>query len=198
MHNVRSRLTLGCFVLFINRKPGFVNKIVNRKPGFVISAMIRINNLLLDATTVQAKSIARRRKNFNFHKENSDTLQRLLNAMEPLSFIRPHKHEDPDKREVFLALRGRILVIEFNEAGNVEDYLILDPLQGNFGVEIPERIFHTIISLEPGTVAYEVKDGPYSPIDDKNFASWAPEEGSPDALPYLKDLLKSLSIQIIT
>jgi len=156
--------------------------------------MIKINKTLLDSVSSEARSIPRKRKNYNFHKEYSDTLQRLLNAMEPMSYIQPHKHEDPDKREAFIALRGRILVVEFDELGNINDHIILDPLNGVYGAEIPERTFHTIVSLENGSVAYELKDGPYSPIDDKNFASWAPPEGSPDASPYLKDLLIQLNI----
>ena len=151
--------------------------------------MIRIDTTLLDSVTGEARSLPRLRKNYNFHKEYSDTLQRLLNAMEPLSYIRPHKHEDPDKREVFFALRGRILIVEFDEAGNITDHQILDPVKGVYGTEISERTFHTIVSLESGTVAYEIKDGPYSPIDDKNFASWAPAEGSAEAVPYLRSLV---------
>ena len=157
--------------------------------------MIKIDNFLLNKTSAQAKVAPRRRMNFNFHKDSSDTLQRLLNAMEPLSYIQPHKHEDPDKREAFFALRGRIAVIEFDEVGNIADHILLNPMIGNFGAEIPERTFHTIISLDPDTIAYEIKDGPYSPIDDKNFASWAPKEGNPGADAYLRDLLKELNIE---
>jgi cupin fold WbuC family metalloprotein len=158
--------------------------------------MIHINKQLLDSVSSEARSIPRRRKNYNFHKEYSDTLQRLLNAMEPMSYIQPHKHENPDKREAFIALRGRILVVEFDEQGNILDHIILDPLNGVYGAEIPERTFHTIISLETGSVAYELKDGPYIPIDDKNFASWAPPESSPNASSYLEDLLRQLNIVI--
>ena len=157
--------------------------------------MIKIDNFLLNKTSAQAKVAPRRRMNFNFHKDSSDTLQRLLNAMEPLSYIQPHKHENPDKREAFFALRGRIVVIEFDELGNIADHILLNPMIGNFGAEIPERTFHTIISLDPDTIAYEIKDGPYSPIDDKNFASWAPKEGDPDADAYIRDLLKELNIE---
>ncbi len=158
--------------------------------------MILINKNLLDSVSSEASSVPRKRKNFNFHKEYSDTLQRLLNAMEPMSYIQPHKHQDPDKREVFIALRGRILVVEFDENGGISDHIILDPLKGVYGAEIPERTFHTIVSLEDGSVAYEVKDGPYSPIDDKNFAGWAPREGSPHASSYLEALLKQLHVVI--
>ena len=157
--------------------------------------MIIIDSHLLNAVSAQAKVSPRRRKNFNFHKDYSDTLQRLLNAMEPLSYIQPHRHADPDKREVFFSLRGRIAVIEFDDLGNITGHTVLDPSDGNFGAEIPERTFHTIIPLDPETVAYEVKDGPYSPIDDKNFASWAPKEGSANATEYLKGILKKLGIR---
>ena len=156
--------------------------------------MIRIDKNLLDSVSAGAKAVPRRRKNYNFHKEYSDTLQRLLNAMEPMSYVQPHKHEDPDKREVFFALRGRMLVVEFDPAGNITDHIILDPLKGVYGTEIPKRTFHTIVSLESDTVAYEVKDGPYSAMDDKNFASWAPKEGSTGTRQYLEELLKKLGI----
>lgn len=157
--------------------------------------MIIIDSKLLDVVSAQAKVSPRRRQNFNFHKDYSDTLQRLLNAMEPLSYIQPHRHADPDKREVFFSLRGRIAVIEFDDLGNITGHMVLDPSDGNFGAEIPERTFHTIIALDPDTVAYELKDGPYSPIDDKNFASWAPKEGSAGATDYLKGILKKLGIR---
>jgi cupin fold WbuC family metalloprotein len=158
--------------------------------------MIRIDSQLLDETSAKAKLPPRRRMNHNFHEQYSDTLQRMLNAMEPLSYIQPHKHENPDKREVFFSLRGRILVIEFDESGNITDHTLLDPLSGNFGAEIPERTFHTIVALDPDSVAYEVKDGPYAPIDDKNFAAWAPKEQAPTAIEYLRNLLVKCNFQI--
>ena len=157
--------------------------------------MIKIDTRLLDETSSKAKISPRRRMNYNFHKDLSDTFQRLLNAMEPLSYIQPHKHEQPDKREVFFALRGRIVVIEFDESGNIADHILLDPLTGKFGAEIPERTYHTIVALDPDTVAYEMKDGPYSPIDDKNFASWAPKEGDPGTRKYLEEILFRVGIK---
>lgn len=158
--------------------------------------MKKIDSGLLEKTSQLAKASSRKRMNFNFHTGPEDTLQRLLNAIEPNSYIQPHKHEAPDKREVFFALRGRIVVIEFDDYGNITDSIILDPKRGNFGVEIDVRTWHTIISLEPGTVAYEFKDGPYSPIDDKNFAPWAPSEGEPEKLQYQIHLLNKLNIPL--
>ena len=112
--------------------------------------------------------------------------------MEPDTYVRPHKHVNPDKREVFFILKGKAAVIEFDEKGNITDHEILDPLQGSYAAEIAPGVFHTIVSLETGTVAYEVKDGPYNPEDDKHFAAWAPEEGSAESDPYLKNLLSEI------
>lgn len=151
--------------------------------------MISIDDTLIEKIASKARHAPRRRMNHNFHPALSDPLQRMLNVMEPLSYIRPHKHENPDKVEAFILLKGRIVVVEFNPDGSVFDHLLLDPLNGNYGVEIAPRTFHTIVALESGTTVYEVKNGPYDPVDDKNFASWAPPEGSGEAPEYLRDLL---------
>jgi len=154
--------------------------------------MIKIDNGLLEEVSSQAKTSARKRMNFNFHDRPEALMQRMLNAMEPETYIQPHKHESPDKSEAFFCLRGKILVVEFEEDGQISDHFLLDASNGNFGCEIKPRRYHCIISLETGSVAYEVKDGPYNPAVDKHFAPWAPAEGSPDAIHYLKKLLASL------
>jgi cupin fold WbuC family metalloprotein len=74
----------------------------------------------------------------------------MLNAMEPGTYVQPHKHENPDKREAFLLLRGKMLVVSFDEAGQVTDHVVLDPQAGNFGLEVPPRTYHTLICLAKG------------------------------------------------
>lgn len=156
--------------------------------------MIKINEEFISKTSEKGKQSARKRMNYNFHKHDAATLQRMLNAMEPDTYIQPHKHENPDKVEAFFVLRGRILLVEFDENGKITDHIILDPKTGNFGGEVPPRTWHTLISLEEGSVAYEVKDGPYDPSVDKNFANWAPAEGDEDCLEYNKQILNKLGI----
>lgn len=36
-------------------------------------------------------------------------------------------------------------------------------------------------ATHPGTVLFEFKAGPYSALDDKDFAPWAPTEGQADS-----------------
>jgi len=158
--------------------------------------MIKIDNKFLDITSARAKVAERRRMNYNFHPDHEDPLHRMLNAMEPGTYIQPHKHEDPDKFEIFLALRGRFVVIIFDENGNITDHAILDSQEGKYGVEIPEKVFHMLLSLEPGSVAYEIKEGPYRPFTAKNFASWAPAEGDPEVENYIQKLLLQLGVKV--
>jgi cupin fold WbuC family metalloprotein len=154
--------------------------------------MIRIDKALTEKLSSEAKASPRLRKNYNFHKHPGDPLQRLLNAMEPGTYVRPHKHENPDKREIFFVLKGKAAVVEFDEHGTITDHVILDPLNGSWGTEVAERTFHTVIPLEPGTMTYECKDGPYDPLDDKNFATWAPLEGTEEASVYLQKITEAI------
>jgi len=160
--------------------------------------LIKIDQALLSSISEKALKSERKRTNYNFHKAPDDKLQRLINAIEPYSYIQPHKHENPDKREVFFILKGKMAVVEFDENGKIIDHFILDAEKGNFAIEIPERTWHTVISLEKTSVAYECKDGPYNPADDKNFADWAPKEGDSNCKAYIDDLLKNLQLQIQT
>jgi cupin fold WbuC family metalloprotein len=151
--------------------------------------MVTIDRELLSKVSSEAKTSARLRKNYNFHSDYADPTNRMLNAFEPGTYVRPHKHESPDKWEVFVVLTGRALILRFNREGEIIERIVLDQAQGVYGVELPPREWHTVLSLAPGTVLYEVKPGPYAPIDDKNFAPWAPEEGSPEVAAYLASLL---------
>ncbi|MBN1415766.1 MAG: WbuC family cupin fold metalloprotein [Bacteroidales bacterium] len=156
--------------------------------------MIIIDKKLTDGLVRDAVNLTRKRKNHNFHRVFSDPMNRMLHAMEPETYVQPHKHEDPDKREVFVILKGRVVIVEFDDAGIITEYIILDPLTGNFGAEIQPRTWHCLIVLEKGSLVYEVKDGPYDPSDDKHFASWAPAEGDPGSEEYKRALLKQLRL----
>lgn len=147
-----------------------------------------VSDKLLDELSLKASNSPRQRLNLNFHEELSDPMNRMLNAFEPGTYIQPHKHENPDKREVFIVLRGSMLMVIFDDSGNPTDFVLLDPKKGTYAIEIPPRTWHSVISLESGTVVYEIKDGPYIPITDKNFAHWAPKEGDASCSVYLTRL----------
>ena len=150
-----------------------------------------IHNDLFREISRKAAESERRRINHNFH-QLQDPAQRFLNAIEPDSYIRPHRHVNPTKDEAFLVMKGRGAVFVFSDQGDIEQVIELNVNKGNMGVDIPGGIYHTIVSLESGSVFYEVKAGPFDPTLDKGFASWAPEENSPEALDYLNHLKTEL------
>jgi cupin fold WbuC family metalloprotein len=156
--------------------------------------MIKIDQNLIDGLAHKAFNSSRKRINYNFHKVPGDPLQRLLNVMHPGTYLQPHKHENPDKREVFIALKGKFLALEFEEDGAIRDFMILEPAAGNFAAEVPARTYHSIICLEPDSVIYELKDGPYDPGDDKHFAKWAPKEGESGCDEFIRNILQLCGI----
>lgn len=158
--------------------------------------MIKIDQTLIDEMILKSRNAKRGRVHYTFHKSDDDTLQRMLNAMQPGTYIRPHKHENPNKREVFLVFTGKFLVVEFDENGKITDHMILNANSNQYAVEIAERVYHTVICLAPDSIAYELKDGPYDPVDDKNFANWAPKEGGKGCDDFIQKILNELNIQI--
>jgi len=154
--------------------------------------MLHIDDKMLASLMEQARSSPRKRKNLNFHTISADPMHRMLHAMETGTYVQPHKHENPDKREAFIILTGRVAVIQYTEKGEVSDFIILDPETGNFGVEIAPRSWHSLICLESGSVVYEVKDGPWDPADDKFFAPWAPKEGDAACRQYNRMILEKV------
>ncbi len=109
----------------------------------------------------------------------------MLNAVEPDSYIVPHRHLSPHKAETIIVLAGRVGVLAFDETGQVTMCRILAPNSGTIGVDIPVGVMHSLVALEPGTVFFESKAGPYLPLTREEKASWAPSEGSEGADAYL-------------
>lgn len=130
----------------------------------------------------------RRRVILPLHKGHSAPLQRMFNAVQPGSYLRPHRHATPPKAENLLVWQGTVAFFEFADNGQVRRRIILRADGPDFGVDLEPGIFHTFVALEPDTVLFETKPGPYAAIHDKDFPSWAPPEGSPETAGYLEHL----------
>ncbi|MDT8316739.1 MAG: WbuC family cupin fold metalloprotein [bacterium] len=153
-----------------------------------------IDRKLLEKTSEKAAASPRLRMNHNFH-ELSDGVQRMLNAIEPGSYTRLHRHLDPDKMELFILLKGKGAVITFDDDGLPLACFKLEAGGETLGLEVPPGVWHTVVSTEVGTVFLEVKDGPYLPSTDKDFASWAPLPDTPEAERYMAGLFRELDRQ---
>ena len=155
-----------------------------------------IGPTLLDQIWRQARESRRKRKNFNFHLRESDPANRLLNAVEPESYVRPHRHMDPAKDETIIAVRGSFGVVFFDERGAVTMSLVIRAGGETMGVNIPHGIYHTLVALDSASVFFEAKAGPYVPISMAEFAAWAPAEGDLGSLAYLEKLRDLFDFQL--
>lgn len=122
-----------------------------------------IDKKLLDDVSNKAKASERLRMNFNFHESLDSKAQRLLNALEPGTILPIHRHRHT--AETYFLVRGKINVMFYSEEGVVTETFCLDPLDGRYGVQISKGQWHTLEVLESGSVIFEVKDGPYMPIE---------------------------------
>lgn len=118
-----------------------------------------IDNKLIDRVVEQAKESPCLRMNYNFHPSLDDKCHRLLNALEPGTEVPIHRHGTKD--ETFIILRGRVRVNIYNDRGEVTQTTVLCQEDGNLGVDIPKGLWHNVECLEPGSVIFEVKEGPF-------------------------------------
>lgn len=79
--------------------------------------------------------------------------------MEPGTVVPIHKH--PTKDETFVILRGKVRVTTHNDDGSVIEDVVLCNEDGRYGVNIPKGVWHTIEAMEPGSVIFESKEGPF-------------------------------------
>ena len=118
-----------------------------------------IDNKLLEDLTRQAKSSPRLRMNFDMRNTPDDKSQRMLNAIEPGTVMPIHRHMGSS--ETCLCVRGHFVEYFYDEKGNVTD--TFDMLPGGLIINVPIGQWHSLKSLESGTVLFECKDGKYEP-----------------------------------
>ena len=125
---------------------------------------MKITQELLDDLTAKAKASPRLRMNMDLRNSPEDQSQRMLNAIEPGSEVPVHRHRLSS--ETVVCLRGRLVEEYYDEAGRVVDSIELTPGGPVVALNIPAGQWHTVRSLESGTVIIEVKDGKYEPIQE--------------------------------
>lgn len=130
---------------------------------------MKITQTLLDELTASAQASPRLRMNYDLRNSVSDGSQRMLNAIEPGSPLPIHRHRKSS--ETVVCLRGRLVEEYYDEAGACTETIELTPDGPTVAVNIPVGQWHTVRSLESGTVILEMKDGPYEPISEEDLLS---------------------------
>ena len=80
--------------------------------------IMKIDNILLDNLTAQAKESPRLRMNLDLRNSDADSSQRMLNAIEPGSVVPVHRHRGTS--ETLVVLRGRVVEEYYSSEGALE------------------------------------------------------------------------------
>ena len=130
-----------------------------------------IDNFLLDNLTAQAQATPRLRMNLDLRNSAEDQSQRMLNAIEPGSVVPIHRHRGTSETvvEEYYSSEG-VLEASYELAAGGDarsESGMTDRVSGmtvGCALNIPAGQWHTLRSLESGTVILEMKDGAYEPI----------------------------------
>ena len=124
-----------------------------------------IDKHIMDELTAQAKASPRLRMNLDLRNSTADQSQRMLNAIEPGSVLPIHRHRTSS--ETVVCLRGHFEEYFFDVSG--VRTLVVDMVPGGVVLNIPAGVWHSLKSLESGTVLLECKDGPWEPLREEDL-----------------------------
>ncbi len=147
--------------------------------------IITLTSEILNETLQKARASPRKRAIYCFHSPN-EAFQRMVNVCLSDTYVQPHKHDAPNKTEVFSILYGKLAVFSFDDKGGIEESVLLEESGENKVAEIPPKTWHSFAVMSPSAVIYEINPVKYDPLTHKNFAPWAPAENDPEAPKYLE------------
>ncbi len=119
-----------------------------------------IDQHILDELTAQAKASPRLRMNLDLRNSPADKSQRMLNAIEPVTVMPIHRHRGSS--ETVVCIRGHFEEYFYDENGVLVE--TVDMVPGGVVLNVPIGQWHSLKSLESGTVLLECKDGAYEPL----------------------------------
>ncbi|MGC6427693.1 MAG: WbuC family cupin fold metalloprotein [Akkermansiaceae bacterium] len=147
--------------------------------------------------TLEAKTIAeglaasratdRKRMILPIQRTQEAQVQRIVNFLQPGTYIRPHCHPLPHATESVCLIQGALEILIFSEGGEVIARHHLRET-GNRLIDLEPGTWHGMIVHGEDTVVFESKRGPYDAETDKIFAPWSPEEGDERVGEFLESL----------
>lgn len=118
-----------------------------------------IDKQILDDLTRRAQNSPRLRMNMDLRNSPDDQSQRMLNAIEPGTLLPIHRHRDSSV--TIVCIRGHFEEYYYDDNGNLTDTIDMYP---GVVLNLPVGQWHSLNSLESGTVLLEVQDGKWEPL----------------------------------
>lgn len=124
-----------------------------------------IDQRILDELTAKAKVSERLRMNLDLRNSPEDLSQRMLNAIEPGTDMPIHRHMKSS--ETVVCIRGHFEEFFYDE--NVVLTKVIDMVPGGNVLNVPAGMWHSLKSLESGTVLLECKDGAWKQLGENEI-----------------------------
>ncbi|NBC27760.1 MAG: cupin fold metalloprotein, WbuC family [Bacteroidetes bacterium] len=144
----------------------------------------------IESGLAASRKSPRKRMILPIQRQQEAEVQRLVNFLQPGTYIRPHKHPMPHATESIVLLKGAIRFFTFDGAGDV----ITDQTLTSNGIpdviDIEPGTWHSFLVQESDTIIFECKKGPYNAETDKEFAEWAPDENDERVNEYMETLAR--------
>ncbi|WP_031568398.1 WbuC family cupin fold metalloprotein [Rheinheimera texasensis] len=151
-----------------------------------------LDHSLFSALLDAAAQSPRRRAFKNLHQDFAEAVQRVVIAIQPDSYVPPHRHVEAHQWELFVVLAGSIDFCQFDDAGQLISRSTIVAGSTLAGLELAPGIWHSIVAAPGGAVFLEVKQGPFDPAQPRYFAPFAPTEQDLQAGAYLAWLRTAL------
>ena len=119
-----------------------------------------IDQPVMDNLTAAAKASPRLRMNLDLRNSPEDGSQRMLNAIEPGTVMPIHRHRSSS--ETVVCVSGNFQEYLYDDNGALVE--TVDMVPGGTVLNVPAMQWHSLKSLESGTVLLECKDGPWAPL----------------------------------
>ena len=126
-----------------------------------------IDQKLLDSLTAQAKASPKLRMNLDLRNTPNDQSQRMLNALEPVTVMPIHRHQNTS--ETVVMLRGKVKWLYYNDKGELTDTILVEASGDICGLSVPKGQWHSLECLESGSVILECKDGPWEALKEEDM-----------------------------
>lgn len=123
-----------------------------------------IDTKTLDNLSAQARVSPRLRMNLDLRNSSADGSQRMLNAIEPGTVMPVHRHRGSS--ETVVCVRGHFEEYLYDGGGVLVETVDMRP--GGVVLNVPAGRWHSLKSLESGTVLLECKDGAWEPLGEED------------------------------
>ena len=153
------------------------------------SDILFVNNKIIEEIKIEALKSSRQMARLLMHLSHEDLVQEMLIAMGKNCLVTPNS--SIGKSESLQVLEGRLLLVIFDEDGNIFKSEEMAPAGENFSsiYRLNSTPWHTMIPLTETVVVHETLQGPFESFSG-NVPSWIPSD-QPSLKKFIKNILEN-------